>query len=341
MKENTRNVAIGLTVLIGLCMIVVLILAFTGLPQLFQTGYTVKMHFNQTHDIVPGDPIYLRGKRVGLVQDVEFTDDDPRKGVTITAKVRSDIRLPRNIQAKVFTRGLIGKGYLSLVPKGPLPVDPNTSETMEFYSTDDIIVLQGIHDPGAGLLPRELIDTMKSFGKLAENLNELLEPTSLPSQVTDSQPSSGPAAEPPPGLKGTIVRLNRTLDALYAVAGNSENQANIQTSLQNFADASGKASEAMDALKEFLAKGRETLSGADELTRKLITDAEDISALLGTIRESVEKINKGDGTFGKLLNDPKLYNNLIQITEQMEELVKDFRRLSDKWERKGVEIKLK
>ncbi len=341
MTENTRNVAIGLTVLIGLCMLVVLVLAFTGLPQLFQTGYTIKMHFEQTHDIVPGDPIYLRGKRVGLVQDVEFTDDDPRKGVTITAKVRSDVRLPGNIQARVFTKGLVGKGYLSLIPDGPLPVDPKTGKMKEFYSTDEIIVLQGIHDPGSRLLPPELIDAMKSFGKLAENLNELLDPTSLPSPTTDSQPSSGPAAEPPRGLKGTIFRLNRTLDALYAIAGNPENQANLQASLENFADASAKASQAMDALKEFLAKGQETLTGADELTRKLITDAEDISALLGAVRESVEKINKGDGTVGKLLNDPKLYNNLIKITEQMEALVKDFRRLADKWERKGVEIKLK
>ena len=307
MTENARNIAVGLTVLIGLCMLAVLILAFTGVPQLFQTGYTIRMHFEQTHDILPGDPIYLRGKRVGVVQDVEFTDNNPRKGVTITAKVHSDIRLPRNIQAKVFTKGLVGKGYLSLIPDGILPVDPDTGEEIEFYSTDEIIVLQGVHDPGSGLLPPELVEAMKSFGKLAKNLNELLEPAPSPHPGTDSQPASARGDEPPQGLKGTIIRLNRTLDTM----------------------------------KVFFAKGQETLAGADELTRKLITDAEDISSLLGSIQQSVDKINKGDGTFGKFLNDPKLYNNLIQVTDQMQALVKDFRRLVDKWERKGVGIKLK
>ena len=116
MSENRRNIAIGLTVIAGLVMLCGLIVLFAGLPQLFTTGYEIRMHFWQTHDIITGDPIYLRGKRVGLVTDVGFTDDDPRKGVTIVAKVDSDIILPRNVEVKVFTKGLVGKGYLTLIP---------------------------------------------------------------------------------------------------------------------------------------------------------------------------------------------------------------------------------
>jgi len=42
-----------------------------------------------------------------------------------------------------------------------------------------------------------------------------------------------------------------------------------------------------------------------------------------------------------MLNDPRLYNNLLTITTQLEQLTKDFRRLADKWEKTGVDIKLK
>lgn len=337
MSENRRNIAIGLTVIVGLAMLGGLILLFAGLPQLFKRGYTVRMYFQQTHDIIAGDAVYLRGKRVGLVADVSFTDGDPRRGVTIVARVDSDILMPRNIEAKVFTKGLIGKGYLSLIPPA------ETDEDVGFFSIDDVIELQGCHDPGAGLLPRELTDSLKNFGDLAKNLNELI----APAQPAVTKPATQPAAtqpaksDVPAGLKGTVIRMNRTLDALYAITGDSKNQTNIKTALENLAKAAAKADEAMGALKELAKKAEKTLGGADELTRKLITSAEDISALLASIRTMVDKINRGEGTAGKLMNDPKLYNSLTQASQQMIALIKDFRQLTKQWEEKGIEIKLK
>lgn len=337
MSENKRNIAIGLTVIAGLAMLCGLITLFAGLPQLFRTGYEVHMRFEQTHDIIAGDPVYLRGKRVGLVTKVSFTDGDPRKGVTIVAKVDSDIILPKNVEVKVFTKGLVGKGYLSLIPPA------ETDEAVGFFSIDDIIELQGIHDPGGGLLPKELIDSMKSFGDLAKNLNDLIAPAEKSTTAPGTQPATSQPAGPvlPSGLKGTVARMNRTLDALYAITGDDKNQANFKTALENLAKATAKADEAMGAIKDFVKKGEKTLTGADELTRKLITSAEDISALLAAIRVTVDKINRGEGTAGKLMNDPKLYNSLTQVGEQMTELIKDFRRLAKQWEEKGIGIKIK
>ncbi|MCD4823297.1 MAG: MlaD family protein [Phycisphaerae bacterium] len=309
MTENKRNIAIGLTVIVGLAMLAGLIVAFAGLPQMFQTGYEIRIYFAQTHDIDPGDPVYLCGKRVGMVTDVGFTAGDPRKGITIAAKVDSDIPLPGNIQAKVSSRGLAGKGCLALVPDGAPRKDPKTGKPIEFYSTDEIIHLQGQQDEG-GMFPKELTDSFVKFGKLADNLNKMIAP----------EPAPGKPGDLPAGLAGTIKRMNRTLDALYAMTGDEKNQANFKTTLKNFASTSQQA---------------------DQLMRKLITDAENIDKLLASIQKQVDKINEGKGTAGKLLNDPQLYNNLLSVTEQMEGLIKDFRRLSRKWEKKGVGIKLK
>ncbi len=336
MSENRRNIAIGLTVIAGLTMLCGLIILFAGLPQLFKSGYEVRMHFWETYDIIVGDPIYLRGKRVGLVTEVAFTQGDPRKGVTIVAKVDSDVILPRNIEVRVFTKGLVGKGYLTLTP----PAEPG--EEVGVFSTDETIELEGIHDSGNGLLPQELTESLKNFGTLAKNLNELISPVPTPATTPTSEPASHPTTPPlPAGLKGTVARMNRTLDALYAITGDEKNQANLKTTLANFAQATAKADEAMAALKDFIKQGEKTLGGADELTRKLITSAEDISALLTSIRTTVDKINRGKGTAGKLMNDPKLYNNLTDTGEQMTELVKDFRRLVKQWEEQGVGIKMK
>ena len=139
---------------------------------------------------------------------------------------------------------------------------------------------------------------------------------------------------PAPGLLGTVTRLNRTLDAVYEVAGNPDNQANMKKTLKNLADAS-------DDLKLFMKSANKTLANADELTRKLVTDAGELGLLITAFRKTAEKMSEGKGTIGQMLNDPKLYNNLLTITEQLEQLTKDFRRLAEKWDKKGVGIKLK
>lgn len=301
MTERTRNLAVGLTVLVGLVLLAVLIVVFAGLPEAFRRGTRVHMLFEQTYDIEPGDAVYLRGKNVGVVTDVFFTDGDPRKGVTISARIDADIRLPRNIQARVYTRGLMGKGYLTLLPGLP------TTEEEQYFRPEEIITLRGEHDADAGLLPPKLIQAFEDFGALAKNLNDLIAPSEEP---VPPAPASRPTAttQPlPPGLKGSVARLNRTLDAMHA----------------------------------FFARGETSLASAEELMRQLLLDAEEVSRLLHSLRQAAEKINQGDGTAGKLLNDPKLYDNLVRVSEELDGMVKDFRRLARTWETKGMGVQLK
>jgi phospholipid/cholesterol/gamma-HCH transport system substrate-binding protein len=293
---------VGLTVLIGMVLLAVLMVAFAGLPQAFQTGNTIHILFDRTFDIEPGDSVFLRGKKVGVVTEVDFTDGDLRKGVTISARINSDIRLTRNIQAHVYTKGLVGKGYLSLFPKGEIP----EGAPDEFYPADETITLKGLHDTGSNLLPPELVQAFQDFGKLARNLNDLIAPEAPAETLATTQPTSQPQPIPT-GLKGSIVRLNRTLDTMNA----------------------------------FFAKGEKSLTGADELIRQLIIDAEDVSKVLHSLQQAVDKINEGDGTAGKLINDPKLYDNLVRVSERMDDMIKDFQRLAKKWETKGMGVKLK
>ncbi len=302
MTERARNLAVGLTVLIGLALLAVLMIAFAGLPEAFQAGNKIHMLFEQTYDIEPGDSVYLRGKDVGVVTEVDFTEGDLRKGVTISARIDSDIRLPRNIQARVYTKGLVGKGYLSLLPEGDIPADAPD----EFYAANETITLQGMHDSSAGLLPPPLLQAFEDFGKLAKNLNELITPEeeTAGTQPAGSQPTTQPM---PAGLKGTVARLNRTLDTMNG----------------------------------FFAKGDTSLTAADELIRQLILDAQDVSKVLHSLQKTVDTLNEGEGTAGKLLNDPKLYDNLVHVTEQMDEMIKDFRRLAKTWETQGMGVKLK
>jgi phospholipid/cholesterol/gamma-HCH transport system substrate-binding protein len=52
----------------------------------------------------------------------------------------------------------------------------------------------------------------------------------------------------------------------------------------------------------------------------------DLRATLGQVNSLVAAIQTGDGTAGKLIKDPTLYNTLDQTTSEMQKLLYDIRR---------------
>jgi predicted lipoprotein len=62
-----------------------------------------------------------------------------------------------------------------------------------------------------------------------------------------------------------------------------------------------------------------SLEGNIRELEKIRVELEGASAGLNEI---IEKINSGQGTIGKMVNDPSLYNNLDELTNELNELVK-------------------
>ncbi|MCJ7543149.1 MAG: MlaD family protein [Phycisphaerae bacterium] len=334
MTDKTRNIAVGLTVIVALSLLGTLIVIFTGVPQLLQTGYVISMQFPVTYDIANGDDVHLHGMRVGKVVSVDFTDPaDPAKGVTFAARINRDIRLPGNTQAVVFTRGLVGKGYLDLVLEGPQPLDTQTGRP-KYLPNDGTAVLKGEHR-GDGMFPPELSQAARDISDLARSLKDALAPTVA---TGEGEPTTGPAAT---GLRGTLDRLNRTLDALHAVLGSEQNQENIEATLARLADAAGKTTEAMEAFREFALQARESGGKVNDLADKLMRDADDMSRLMVSLEQAVRKVESGKGTLGKMVNDPQLYEAMVAATDQLTDVLTEARQLIETWRRAGMELKLK
>jgi hypothetical protein len=55
----------------------------------------------------------------------------------------------------------------------------------------------------------------------------------------------------------------------------------------------------------------------------------------------VEKVDKGQGTAGQLVNDPKLYQSLNDTARQLDKTVADLQRLIEQWEQEGIDLRLK
>jgi len=339
MTEHTKNLAVGLTVIVALVLLGSMIVLFTGLPTLFQRGYRIDIRLPSRAETNPGDEIHISGEKVGRITGIDFTDpDDPYKGVTLTARINRNIRLPGNTAAFVYKRPFMGGAYTELKPEGPLPTDPATGSPVTFLQPDTEIVIPGrVITPS--MLPDDLEPALKGLAKLAENLNNLIAPPP-PAQGTTT--ASAPAPGTP--LARSISNLNAALEGLAKVFGDVENQANWKTSLANLGKATERADKAMEAMRRFADEARKTSTTAgkriDQLTGKLIEDAEKISRLLATVNRAAMKLEAGEGTAGRLISDPKLYNNLVELSQQMKVLLGELSQLVKTWKEKGVKIKM-
>jgi len=361
MKEQTRNVAVGLTVLVAFSMFGGLILLFAGLPEILQTGRVLKLKFPSTGGARVGEWVYMSGIQIGKITSVKFAGNDPRQGVIFSCRIDSTVDIPGNVEPTITSHIFGGGTYLELTPTGKLRRDKATGKELEYLPRDWSEPLEG-RRISPSLLPAELTDGFKSFSKLADSLNAMIAvPAARPgTQTGQTQPASMPATAT---LGETLASFKRALDDLHDILGQKDNKDNFKKTLAGLAEAAQKASASMDALKSFAEttqkQADKTLTAASqavekvgaladntdrrigEISAQIVKDAEQLSKVLGSINRIATKMDSGEGTIPKLLNDPKLYDNFLQASKQLSELAAELRVLVRQWEKEGVPLKVK
>jgi phospholipid/cholesterol/gamma-HCH transport system substrate-binding protein len=74
----------------------------------------------------------------------------------------------------------------------------------------------------------------------------------------------------------------------------------------------------------------------DRLTGAVVQTSEELGQAASQMQQLIEKVNEGEGTLGRLVNDGRLYEDLIETTEQLQVLVQQFTFILEKLEEKGL-----
>jgi ABC-type transporter Mla subunit MlaD len=120
---------------------------------------------------------------------------------------------------------------------------------------------------------------------------------------------------------GTLVRNAND------ILGDQANKENLKSTLANLSEATARATEVMKEFRDFSAAGARTV---EELSK---TGAE--------LRLILEKVNSGEGTAAKLVNDGRLYENLLENTQQVQVLLEELKSFIAESREKGLPIKVK
>ena len=129
-------------------------------------------------------------------------------------------------------------------------------------------------------------------------------------------------------LKVLVERISTLAIDLHEIVGDGQNQKNIKLSLENFAAAADQVEETFKSIQTFSDTSQDTLSSVSA----------GLNDTLKQVRVTLSAINEGDGTAGKLVNDPGLYENLLEASKELQVTVEQMKLLIIESREKGIKI---
>ncbi len=129
------------------------------------------------------------------------------------------------------------------------------------------------------------------------------------------------------------------------IFGDPNNKANLKSALADLAAATEQATDVMKELSQLASAGRQTLSNADkrmeEVVAAMVGTSEKMNEVMTQLHQILEKVNNGEGTMAKVINDGRLYEDLLENSQQLKMVLEDLQVFVAESREKGVPIKLK
>jgi ABC-type transporter Mla subunit MlaD len=352
---------VGLFLVGGLAGLTWLIIKFGEAPTWLVGGktYPVPVYFANVSGVIEGDPVYMKGVRIGNVSKIGFRDEEhPEQGVVVGLDIQQRWRVPRTAQVAVelaaigFARPIVRV----IVPSGPsaatLPTDGSVPLMGETISAFD------------ALFPPEVVNNLQKaasqIGNLAEaltpvarDLHELFQPRDV--DLVDN-PKVG-AQKLSANLHTAVQRLDTGLKHFNEVIGDPNVRSDLRISIQNFKTISEQGKAIMEDMKKvatqarFVAEDAKDLTGKlgktvdnansqlDKVARVIIDDAEKLGRFFDQLEVAGRNMAEGKGSAGKFLNDPELYDAMVITMKRLQLAIEDMNNLVKQWQREGMNVK--
>ena len=347
--QKRRNFIVGIFVFLGVTALIWLIFKFGDLPGIVtqMNAFQINIQFSTATGIQKDTPVRFCGYQIGRVTNIMAPEirkeirDDGQPGreyfqaVVVASIDKSYVTVPSCVEVKLMTRGL-GSSYIELkqYPDKPvIPLDPNRPETK--YLVDGMW-LQGSTGMTSEFFPEE---SQQKLNDLIEGINNFI---GNANDIIGDQSSKE-------NMKKTLANLAEASRQAKATLEEFEKLAAVGTTILEHADSKVEEVvtalvETSDEIKEFASAGTSTLHSidtkADKLLLSLMDTSEQLSGTLGQLRSVLEKINSGDGTAGRLLNDGTFYENLLDNTMQLKALLEEMKAFIAEWRDKKIDVKL-
>ncbi len=286
----SREIKTGIIVIGG---ILLFILGFSYLKStpIFDNSKTFYAVYKHVGGLQPGTQVSINGFTVGTVNDIRFKDQ--KGNLVVTFSVNNSFEFSKNSKAELYDTGIIGGKGIQIIPVfdgAPLAKSGDTLTTNTRPGLTELVQQK------LAPLQTKIEGAVSNADSLLANINEILDDKTK----KDLQESIS-------GLNGLVKSFQSSANAINSLL--EDNKEQLDSSIANINHITSNFSALSDSISD---------AGLAKTMRSLESTVSNLDILLA-------KIEKGEGSLGKLMNNEELYNNLSNASKEMDLLLQDFR----------------
>jgi phospholipid/cholesterol/gamma-HCH transport system substrate-binding protein len=334
MDERVVQFRVGAMVLGTFLIAGILVVLFGSLPNVTRHEKIIYISFGNALGVSRDTPVRKSGILVGRVSEVELTDT----GVLVTAAIDTNAKIYTNELCQVTNSLLGGDAVIQfsgkndrlpqkLIESGDRFVGISSIDPMQAFSSLESTLSQAV---------TSVAGTSDEIGRLARRVSDVLE-------NNDDQ-----IARVATKAEQTIDQIRSVAQNADAVIGDVQVRDNLKQSLNDLPDVIRDTKEAVNGFKVTLQAADRNLQNIEGLTRplgqrgpELVETLDGTMAKLDRVLTELQQfsgaLNDPNGSLGKLLSDPTLYqrvnatvSNVENLTRQMGPILRDAREFSNK-----------
>ena len=330
MDERIVKFRVGVMVLATLIITGILVLLFGSVPKFTTAHYRLYIHFDEAPGVSKDTPVRKSGVLIGRVHEVKLLDaPGERGGALVAVDIDAERRLQGHEVCKIEST-LLGDSTLTWMPIGD---ERLKSETIEPNDPDTPLSGRAASNPlrMAGDMEGRMTDLMDSAMQASKDISTLSRRLTV--LVDDNEGA----------VQRVVAHAEQTLDSVKAAAdsvgdvlGDQELKQTLKTSLADVPQVMQELRQAIGNMKHTMQLADRNLENLEGITEPLGQKGAAIVGKLDNTLSGVEKLvvrltvfseslNSSNGTLGRLINDPELYENLNSATANINQLTRDVR----------------
>jgi phospholipid/cholesterol/gamma-HCH transport system substrate-binding protein len=290
--SRKTEIQVGITVLAA---IVIVIMGVTWLKELSlaRKVRTWTVTFPQTGGLAASDEVRVNGIRKGTVAAMDLAGDH----VVIKLALATDVQLTSTSRVAISNVGLMGEKVVAIsLREGGRPLGERDTIPGEFE--------QGV--------PEVMAELGKSVGAISSIARQLQKLAITLDKEGD--------------FRHTVKNFDDTSEELKLAV--QENRVLLRRTLEDFSSAArttrGLTTDREADLKHTLDQFSQAADNMNRLSGRL-------DSLRATLQQVAGKVDRGEGTLGRLVNDDSLYTQVRATTVSLQALIDDIKKNPKKY----------